>query len=338
MLEDIDVDEDRREIGKRRERLTIVINLYQQKDSNIRKTWLLLTVFLVIIVGFGWLFSTAYDAPQILYFAVFLSLMMNGISYFYSDKIALAMSGAKPVQREENLYLYRIVENLCITAGLPTPRIYIMESPQINAFATGRDPQHAAIAVTRGALTKLENEELEGVLAHELSHVGNRDILISTVVVVLAGLISILADWFIRMGFWGRGFGSRDDRDNSGGYVMLIGLIFAILAPLAAMIIQLAVSRKREFLADASGALLTRFPDGLANALQKIGQDETPMRFASNSTAHLFISNPFRGKESINWFSKLFMTHPPIEERIRILRGMDPVRSLAHLPGADESK
>ena len=169
-------------------------NLYTQKDLNVHKTWLLLGGFLVMIIGFGWLFSYAYNAPEILYFAVFLSLVMNGVSYFYSDKIALAMSGARLITREGNEYLYRIVENLCITAGLPTPRIYIMESQQINAFATGRDPKHAAIAVTRGALEKLENEELEGVVAHELSHVANRDILISTVVVVLAGLISILSE------------------------------------------------------------------------------------------------------------------------------------------------
>lgn len=295
-------------------------DLYQHKDSNIRKTWLLLTVFLIIIISFGWLFGYAYGTPEILYFAVFLSLVMNGVSYWYSDKIALAMSGAKPLEnREENLYLSRIVENLCITAGLPAPRLYIIESPQINAFATGRDPQHAAVAVTRGALTKLKNEELEGVLAHELSHVGNRDILISSVVVVLAGLIAILADWFLRISFF-----SGHDRDNrgGGGAIMLIGLIAAILAPIAAMLIQFAISRKREFLADASGALLTRYPDGLANALEKIGRDQIPSRFAHNATAHLFIANPFKGKEAVSWLAKLFSTHPPLDERIRVLRGM----------------
>ncbi len=295
-------------------------NLYQQKDMNIRKTWLLLTVFLVIIIGFGWLFSYAYNTPEILYFAVFLSLVMNGVSYWYSDKIALAMSGAKPIKREENLYLYRIVENLCITVGLPTPRVYIIESNQINAFATGRNPQHAAIAVTRAALAKLENEELEGVLAHELSHIGNRDILISSVVVVLAGLIAILADWFLRISFFGGH--DRDNRGGGGGAIMLIGLIAAILAPIAAMLIQFAVSRKREFLADASGALLTRYPDGLANALEKINRDQIPSRFAHNATAHLFIANPFKGREAVSWLAKLFSTHPPLEERVRVLRGM----------------
>lgn len=294
-------------------------NLYTHKDSNIRKTWLLLSLFLVFIVGLGWAFSYAYNSPEILYFAVALSLIMNGASYWFSDKIALSMSGAKPVKREDNLYLYRIVENLCITAGLPLPRLYIIESSQINAFATGRNPKNAAIAVTRGALEKLQNEELEGVLAHELSHIGNRDILVMSVVVVLSGVIAMLADWFLRMSFWGR---DSDDSGKGGAIILIIGLIAAILAPLAATLVQLAVSRKREFLADASGALLTRFPEGLANALEKIGHDAVPMKTAHNATAHLFISNPFKGKAGQNWFTKLFMTHPPIEERVRILRGM----------------
>ncbi|KKT82024.1 MAG: zinc metalloprotease HtpX [Candidatus Yanofskybacteria bacterium RIFCSPHIGHO2_02_FULL_44_12b] len=300
------------------------MNLYSHKDSNIRKTWLLITVFLVLIVGIGWFFSYVYNAPEVLYFAVFLSLIMNGVSYWYSDKIALAMSGAKLIaNREENLYLSRMVENLCITAGLPAPRIYVIESPQINAFATGRDPKHAAIAVTRGALTKLQNEELEGVLAHELSHVGNRDILISTIVVVLVGLISILADIFMRMSFFG-GFRGRDNDSRGGGgaLILAIGLVAMIMAPIAATLIQLSVSRKREFLADASGALLTRYPDGLANALEKIKQDPMPLQHAHNATAHLFIANPFKGKEAINWLARLFQTHPPLEERIKILRGM----------------
>ncbi len=293
-------------------------NLYAQKDSNIRKTWLLLGLFFILIIGLGWIFSYTYNTPGILYGAVALSLVMNGASYWYSDKIALSMSGAKQVKREDNLYLYRMVENLCITAGLPVPKIYIIESNQINAFATGRNPKNASIAVTRGALDKLQNEELEGVLAHELSHVGNRDILVMSVVVVLSGVIAILADWFLRMSFWGRG----DDDNRGNALILIIGLIAAILAPLAATLVQLSVSRKREFLADASGALLTRYPDGLANALEKIAQDHVPMRTAHNATAHLFISNPFKGKSENNWLTKLFMTHPPVEERIRILRGM----------------
>jgi len=295
--------------------------LYTQQDSNIRKTWLLMTVFFVIIILLGFLFSQVYGSPEILYFAVALSIIMNVLAYWKSDSIALAMSHAQPVKREGNEYIYRMIENLSITAGLPMPRVYIIESDQINAFATGRNPEHSAIAVTKGALTKLENEELEGVLAHELSHIGNRDILISTVVVVLSGLIAILADWFLRISFWGGR--SNDDNKSGGAILLVVGLVAAILAPLAATVIQLAISRKREFLADASGALLTRYPDGLANALEKIGREETPLKFAHNATAHLFISNPFKGKEGTSWFTKLFMTHPPIQERIRILRGMD---------------
>ncbi len=295
-------------------------NLYSQQDSNIRKTWLLITVFLVLVIGLGWLIAYFLQSPEILYIAVLLAVIMNVVAYWNSDKIALSMSGAKPIKREDNLYLYRMIENLAITAGLPVPRIYLIDSPQINAFATGRDPKHAAIVVTTGALQKLQNEELEGVLAHELSHIGNRDILVSTVVVVLAGVIAIVADWFFRISFFG-GHG-RDDDNRGGGLVLLIGLLVAILAPLASTLIHLAVSRKREYLADASGALLTRYPDGLASALEKIGNDHSHLQHAHNATAHLFISSPFKGKEGTSWLARLFMTHPPLADRIKILRGM----------------
>lgn len=280
-----------------------------------------MTMFFVLIIGLGFLFSYAYGSPNILYIAVALSVGMNFMAYWKSDSIALAMSKAQPIKREGNEELYRIIENLCITAGLPMPRVFLIPDMQINAFATGRNKEHSAIAVTQGALTRLSHQELEGVLAHELSHVGNNDILVSSVTVVLAGLISILANFFIRISFFsGRG----SNRDNGGGaLVMVAAIVAAILAPIAATMIQLAVSRKREFLADASGALLTRYPEGLANALEKIAGDQQPMSMASHSTAHLFISNPFKGKEGASWFTKLFMTHPPIEERIKILRGMD---------------
>jgi len=294
------------------------MNLYSQKDSNIRKTWLLMTGFFLFVIAFGWLISYIWQSPGILYIAVLLSIGMNLVAYWKSDSIALAMSHARAIPREGNEYVYRMVENLCITAGLPLPRIYMIDSPQINAFATGRNPEHAAVAITTGAIQKLQNEELEGVLAHELSHIGNRDILISTVVVVLAGLISILSDIILRATF----FSSNDRENKGGGIVLLIGLIAAVLAPIAATLIQLAVSRKREFLADASGALLTRYPDGLANALEKIDSDQSPMKFAHSGTAHLFISNPLKGKQAVSWFAKLFSTHPPLEERIKILRGM----------------
>ena len=293
-------------------------SLYTQQEKNIKRTYLLFSAFLILIIGIGWIFSYVFNSQYILYFAVIFSALSSFISYWYSDKIALLMSRAIPVKsKEENPYLWNMVENLCITAGLPMPKLYIIPESQINAFATGRNPQNAAIAVTEGALSKLENEELEGVLAHELSHIGNRDILVSTIAVVLAGIISILADFFLRMTFWSRG---DRDRDNNGIF-MLIGIALAILAPIGATLIQLAISRKREFLADATGALLTRYPEGLANALEKIQKDESPMRAASDATAHLWISNPFKNKMS--GFHKLFMTHPPIEERIKALRGMN---------------
>ncbi len=232
------------------------------------------------------------------------------------------MTHAKPVTFEENPELYRIVENLCITAGLPMPKIYILPELAPNAFATGRDPKNAAIAVTEGLLRKLDRSELEGVIGHELSHIGNRDVLLQTVVVVLVGTVSILADIFTRTAFWN---GGRRDDENGGIFsaiLMLIGIVFIILSPLIAQLIQLAISRKREFLADASSALLTRYPEGLARALEKIVADPTPMRYTSTATAHLYIANPFKGKQSQSWLVKLFMTHPPVEERIKALREM----------------
>lgn len=299
----------------------MAVNLYTQKDSNVRKTWLLMTVFFLLIIAIGWLLSYYFNSSAILYFAVGLSIVMNLVAYWQSDKIALSMAGAKPVSHDQNQTLYHIIENLCITAGLPMPRVYVIPSNQINAFATGRDPKHAAIAVTEGALTKLNREELEGVLAHELSHVGNRDILVSTVAVVLAGVISLIANWFFRISLFSGGRGGRD-REGGGGVGAIIAVVALILAPIAATLLQLAVSRKREFLADASGALLTRYPDGLANALEKIELDQSPMPTTNSAIAHLYISSPLKGKEKTSWFAKLLSTHPPIEERINILRGM----------------
>ena len=299
-------------------------NLYTQKDANVRKTWLLMTVFLVFIVALGWLLSYILQSLVILYVAIALSLVMNFVAYWQSDKIALAMSHAVLAKKFEHLELFRIVENLSITSGLPVPRVYVIPSQQINAFATGRDAKHAAIAVTEGALKKLHKTELEGVIAHELSHVGNRDILISSVVIVLAGLIAIMADWFLRISFFG-GMGHRDNNREGGGntLIMVLGIVAAILAPLAATLIQLAVSRKREYLADQSGVLLTRYPDGLANALRKIAMDQQPLAGASNAMAHLYLSNPFKGKQKASWLSKLFSTHPQIEERIKALVEMN---------------
>lgn len=294
------------------------MNLYKNQESNIRKTWLLFTIFLVVVIGVGWVFSQIYETPIILLFVVGFSILMSFISYWHSDKIVLKIAKAKPIEKNNAPELYNIVENLSITAGLPMPKIYLISDPALNAFATGRDPKHAVVAVTSGLLDALDRSELEGVIAHELSHIGNRDILFSTVVVVLVGFIALLSDIFLRSLFW-RSFGGRNRGGGQAGIVlMLIGIILAILSPLIALLIQLAISRKREFLADASGALLTRYPRGLASALGKIDKYSKPLRSVNKATAHLYIANPFKGKRK----SKLFMTHPPIEERIKALTGM----------------
>ncbi|MFA5877784.1 MAG: M48 family metallopeptidase [Candidatus Staskawiczbacteria bacterium] len=295
--------------------------LYTQADSNIRKTWLLIAGFLVFVILIGWIFSYSLNNPSILYFAVFFSFLMSFGSYWYSDKIVLAMTRANPIEKKDNPELYLVVENLCITAGLPMPRIYIIEENQPNAFATGRDKKHAVVVVTRGLLNRLEKIELEGVIAHELSHIGNRDMLLATVVTILAGIIAMSSDFFLRISYFGGGRRNSED-SKMAGILAIVGIVAAILAPIAATLIQLAISRKREFLADADGALLTRYPDGLARALEKISSDTTPMRVANNATSHLFIASPFKGKQTSNWIIKLFMTHPPVEERIRALRGM----------------
>src|SRR3989344_7471743 len=292
--------------------------LYTRAESNIRKTWLYLAGLFVLIIAVAWVSSYVLGNPSILYIAVVLSLVINVGAYWWSDKVALAMMKAKPLEKSQDPELYRIVENLAITAGLPMPKIYIMETSSMNAFATGRDVKHAVVAVTRGLRKKLDRTELEGVIAHELSHVGNKDILLSTIVVVLVGLVALLSDFFFRA-VW---FGGMRGRDNEGGnasstIMMVIGIAALILAPLVATLMQLAISRKREFLADASGALLTRYPEGLARALHKLALDAKPLPGATHATAHLFIDDPFQGKPRQSWFHKLFMTHPPIEERIR---------------------
>jgi heat shock protein HtpX len=265
-------------------------------------------------VAVGWALSYVYGNWNILIGFAVLSVVMNIIAYWQSDKIALSSARAIPADEVQYLELHRIVENLAITAGLPKPRVFIMNDPAPNAFATGRDPQHAAIAVTTGLLGMMNRSELEGVIAHELSHVGNRDILVATVVVVLVGLLSMVADFFMRSMMWGGGRRNNNDRENGNGLLMILGIVAIVLAPIVATLIQLAISRKREFLADASGALLTRYPEGLASALQKIGAYEQPMQHASTATAHLFIANPFGAKAT--FMSKLFATHPPIEERV----------------------
>jgi len=296
-------------------------SIYKHADENTFKTWFLMSFFFVFIIVVGWLFSYIYGDSFILVFAVLISFIMSITSYWFSDKIVLSMSGAMPIKKSDNPELYRIVENLSITAGLPLPKIYIINERQLNAFATGRDKNHAVVAVTSGLLEKLNKVELEGVIAHELSHIGNKDMLLSTVIVIFAGIIALLSDFFLRMSFWG---GRRDNDDNrAGALLMLLGILASILAPIAATLIKLAISRKREFLADADGALLTRYPEGLASALEKIDADVTPMRKAAHpATAHLFIDSPFNDRQHQNWFVKIFSTHPPVEERIKALRDM----------------
>lgn len=277
-----------------------------------------MSAMVVLTISLSWIFSYLLKDQAIFLIGIPISILISFGSYWFSDKLVLSMSGAQLIEKKDNPELYRIVENLCITAGLPTPRIYILNESQPNAFATGRNAQNAVIAVTSGLLEKLDRTELEGVIAHELSHIGNKDMILATIIVVMAGVVSLLSNQFLRISRWQR----RDrDRDNSSSIVFFaFGILAAILAPIAATLIRLSISRKREFLADASGALLTRYPDGLIRALEKISDDSTPLVVANNATAHLYISNPFKNQQTDSWFVRLFMTHPPIEERISALK------------------
>ncbi|MBL8030578.1 MAG: M48 family metallopeptidase [Candidatus Doudnabacteria bacterium] len=307
---------------------------YDLIAKNKRESWILIFSFLVIITLLGFIFAQAYGRTEILYFAAGFSIVSSFISYYFSDSITLALSKAKEVNRQTAPDLYRLVENLTIAAGLPMPKVYIIEDSAPNAFATGRDPEHAVVCFTTGILQKLEKAELEGVIAHELSHIGNYDIRVMTLVVVLVGTITLLADWMLRVTF----FGNRKSNDREGGQLKIIlliaGIALAILSPVIATLIKLAVSRKREYLADASGALLTRYPEGLARALEKISGDREPLEAANKATAHMYIVNPFHeDSRQLNarsgktpgqgWLSGLFNTHPPIEDRIKRLREMN---------------
>ena len=299
--------------------------VYTEIGRNKRNTVFLITGFLVLAILLAWVFGRVYNANWLLPVVVVIASVQAFTSYYWSDKIALASSGAKRVEKKDAPELYRVVENLSIAGGLPTPRVYIIDDAAPNAFATGRDPEHAAVAVTTGLLAKLEKPELEGVIAHEMSHVGNYDIRLMAVIVVLVGVIAMLSDFFLRFSFFG---GDRDNDSDSGqlgAILMLIGIVLAILSPLIASVIQLAVSRKREFLADADGALLSGYPEGLARALEKISTDPTPLRRASKATAHLYIASPLNDHKGTKrgWFAGLFETHPPVEERIKRLRDMN---------------
>lgn len=287
----------------------------KQRSKNIIKTWLLIFGFVIFVILIGWLFSRAFGSPSILFFAVIFSLLMSIVSFWFSDKMVLKMSGAKLLEEGEHPELQRAAVKLSQKANIPLPRLYVISEEAPNAFATGRSPKKAAIAFTEGLLRKLPQSEIEAVLAHELSHVSNRDMLISTVAVVLVGVISLISRIFL----WGQIFGGG--RRSESGSIFMIGMIIAaILAPIGAMMLQLAVSRKREFLADATGASITKKPNDLANALTRIASDAHSLKRVNTATAHLYFASPFKGRQSRSWFVKLFMTHPPLEERVEALK------------------
>ena len=296
---------------------------YNYVAANKRRSVLLIIVFVAIVGLVSWVITRLLaTGPAGVVIAIGIAIVMSLVGYYQGDQIALRTAQAQgPIQKNDQAYLYNLVENLCIADGLPMPAVYIIPDQEINAFATGRDPQHASLAVTIGAIERLKNEELEGVLAHELSHVKNYDVRFMTLVIILVGTLTILADFFWRSMWWGGRRRNNDNDSQAGGVLMLIGLVLLILAPILGQLMQLAVSRKREFLADASGALLTRYPEGLASALEKIqSTTDRPLTGASNATAHLYISNPFGPQ--LRGIAKLFSTHPPIEDRIAALRAM----------------
>jgi heat shock protein HtpX len=297
------------------------MSIRSQITANVVRSYIFMAVFIVIVTGLGYVFGHAFGyGDSFVGIAILISLISSFVSYYFSDNIVLAMSGARPATRSRDFNFFTTAENVSLACGLPMPKLYVIDDPAMNAFATGRDPKHASVCATSGLLEKLDRSELEGVVAHELSHVKNYDIRFMAIVAVLAGTIAFASDMFMRNLWWGRG--RRDNERDNSGIFMLIGIVLAILSPLIATLIQLAISRKREYLADASGALITRYPEGLARALEKIGKDKTVMQSSTNATAHLFIANPFKGKQIGAWFARLFDTHPPIAERIKILRSM----------------
>jgi len=302
-----------------------MVNFYDQVDQNKRKSLFVMIGFIVFVVIVAWILSEAlgYGSTAAAWAIVISGIMSIG-SFYYSDRIILTLSGAKAAQKDREFNFFTVTENLCIGAQLPFPKLYVIEDTAPNAFATGRDPEHAVVVATRGLLDKLDRTELEGVIAHELSHVRNYDIRLMALVTVLIGIVTLLSDWFIRMSSWG---GRRRSSEGESSQVTtvfaIVGVILALLSPLIANLIKLAISRRREFLADASGVQLTKFPEGLARALEKISQDQEPLEVANKATAHLYIADPLRNKHNaIGWFASLFNTHPPVKERIAALRAM----------------
>lgn len=298
-------------------------DITSQIESNKNRTWIIIGLFCLFIatLGFIWGKTTGF-APSWTITAIVISSMMSLFSYFYGDKMILKMSKAKPADKNKDKDFFYAVGILVKKAGIPAPKLYVIEETAPNAFATGRDPNHASVCVTRGLLEKLDYKEMEGVIAHELSHVKNYDIRLMAIVSVLVGTVVYLADWFMRSLWWGGAKRDREEKNGLSSVFFMLGILLALLTPFIATLIQLAISRRREFLADGSGALLTKNPEGLAKALEKISYDKAVLHAANNATAHLFIANPFKGKSFGKRFSGLFDTHPPMEERVKILRSM----------------
>ena len=299
------------------------MSIYSQINKNRWRTYLIFGLFILLTCGFFYIVGKTVDSGNsYLLIGIVFSITSTFGSYFFSDKIVLFSTGAQPADKKRFFDYYTVAENLSIASGIAMPKLYFIEDPAPNAFATGRNAKHAVICVTTGLLSKLNRAEIEGVVAHELSHIKNYDILLMSVVAVLVGTIALVSDWMTRRFLWGS-FRGRDDNDRGSNPVFfIIAIVALIISPLIATIIQLAISRKREFLADADASLMTRYPEGLARALERISQDNSQLKSASTATAHLFISSPFREKKTANWLANLFSTHPPIEERVRILRSM----------------
>lgn len=299
-----------------------MINVYEQVDQNKRRSVIIMLLFIIFITLVAWGLAKALGyGPGVIGIALIIAGIMSFASYWWSDRIILTISRARPADRKRDFHFFTVAENLAMASQIPMPKLYVIEDSASNAFATGRDPSHAVVCATRGLLEKLDRTELEGVVAHELSHIKNYDTRLMSIVTVLVGMVVLIADWFLRSTLWGGRSRNREE-GNLGAIMFLIGIVLALLSPLIAQLIQLAISRRREFLADASAVMLTRFPDGLIRALQKIAADKQPLEVANKATAHLYIINPFKGQQARSWLTNLFNTHPPVEERIKALREM----------------
>ena len=302
-----------------------MLNIYESVASNKRKTWIIMGLFILFIGGVSWFFGEVLNyGPSFVGLGLIMAGLMSFASYWWSDKIILTISGAKPANHQEHFHFYTVAENLSLAAQIPKPKLYVINDTAMNAFATGRDPKHAVVCATTGLLERLNRTELEGVVAHELSHIRNYDIRLMSIVTILVGMVTLLADWFLRASWFG---GSRRDRNKGGqiqALIAVLGILLALLSPLIAQLIQLAISRRREFLADASAVMLTRQPSGLIKALQKITMDTEPLEAANKATAHLYITNPLKNHhDSVGWFAGLFRTHPSVKERIKMLEKME---------------